>query len=414
MLIEDHVKIYTKEELQTILDKFFNKEKFEEKEKFVLMGVLQKYAELIDTYKYSNLIKYSDYVKKELELGIFEDIIVKGKTYTNNERKQLVKLSQKWSRDTLNKYQNLELLKTRMLTLPTNKHIEHRIGKITEILKMDLEEIISCSETIKKEIDEVFLYYEAQNREDIINRVYNPENKDEIVVDNLSKLGDGALLHFFGPYSIIFSFEDYIRKLETNYNRKFTNEEKNAAKDKFKVMSNNYIVNQSVPMIAIGQLNEFYRYSVDVHNQLSSMFITAEDIYKMKGIRGNLALGFSKKTLEPEQIATISNKNIHSNKNIENIETENDFKDLSATYDELLNKEENEPNTEIVMYRNTDLTTLKPSYVFYISYQDINSKHERSNIEIYKEQMKCAGLNVPFVIFDNYTIKKELEKEIER
>lgn len=414
MLIEDHVKIYSQEELQDILNKFFNKDELEEKEKYILMGILQKYAELIDTYKYSNLIKYSEYIKKELDIGIFENIVVKGKKYTNNERKKLVELSKKWGRDILDKYQNLEILKERMLTLPKTKHTEHNINKISEILEMGLQQIVSCAEAIKKEIQDVFLYYETENRENIINKVYNPENKDEIIIDDLSKLGDGVLLHFFGPYTKIFTFEQYLDKLEKEYNRKLTSDEKKMAKEKFNVMSNNYIANQSVPMIAIGQISEIYRYSVDVHNQLSCMFVTAKDIYQMKGIRGNLALGFSKNTLEPEQIATISNRNIHSNKNIENIETLNDFKDFSATYDELLNKEESEPNTEIVMYRNTDITTLKPSYVFYISYEDINSKHEKENIEIYKEQMKTAGLDVPFVIFDNYTIKKNLEKEKEQ
>ena len=142
------------------------------------------------------------------------------------------------------------------------------------------------------------------------------------------------------------------------------------------------------------------------------MLIKFENILKIRGTRGNLALGFSRNTLSPDLIATISNRNMHSNKNIEYIETENDFKDFSCNYEELLNLDEAEQNTELVMFRNTDLATLKPSYVMYISYRDLSFEEEKRNIEVYKEKMRQAGLEIPFVIFDTYTMNKKM-KEIE-
>lgn len=414
MLIEDHVKIYSEEELKNILNRFFSKQELQECENYVLLGVLQKFTELIDTYKYSNLVKYPTYVKNEIKLGIFEDIVVKGKKYTNAERKKLVKLSQKWDKDTFNKYQNLELLKKRLMDLPQDEVTLDYINQITQISKMSLEQINSYGETLKEKIRDIYLDYEIKNREHIIDKVYNPKNKKEIVIDDLSKLGNGAMLHFFGPYKKIFSLNNYYTRLEKSLKRKLTADERNMARKKFEVMNNNYIVNKTVPFTVVGQSNEINKYSVDIHNQISCMLITAEDIYNMKGTRGNLALGFSKRTLKPDQIATISNKNINSNKNIENVETTNDFMDFSSTFSELLNKGNNTPNTEVVMFRNTDMTTLEPSYVLYIAYDDINSEHEKENIKIYKEQLKEAGINVPFVIFDQYTIMKKLEKEKSR
>ena len=65
----------------------------------------------------------------------------------------------------------------------------------------------------------------------------------------------------------------------------------------------------------------------------------------------------------------------------------------------------------MVMFRNTDLATLQPSYVLYISYRYLYSEEEKRNIEIYKEKMKEAGLNVPFVIFDTYTINKKIKEQ---
>ena len=414
MLIENHVKIYSKEEITDIINKYFANDELDEKERFVLMGILQKYAELLDIYRYSNLIKYVDYIKRELKLGIFESIVIKNKKYTNKERKKLVKLSYKWNRDVLEKYQNLETLKNRLMSLPQEKQNQNYINSINNISKMNIKQIIDNAESIKERIQDMYLYYEIKNRQNIINKSYQPEKKEEIIIDDLSKINGGLILHFFGPYTKIFYFENYLNKLENKLQRKLTQDEKKMARKKFEVMSNNFIVNQSVPLTAIGQTNEAHRYSVDIHNQLSCTFVTAKDIVELKGVRGNLALGFAKDKLEPDQIATISDKNIHSNKNIENVETSNDFKDFSASYNELLNKDANEFNTELVMFRNTDMTTLRPSYVLYISYTDINSKNEKRNIEICKDHMKEAGLDVPFIIFDNYSIYKKIENEKER
>lgn len=414
MLIENHVKIYSKEEITDIINKYFANDELDEKERFVLMGILQKYAELLDIYRYSNLIKYVDYIKRELKLGIFESIVIKNKKYTNKERKKLVKLSYKWNRDVLEKYQNLETLKNRLISLPQEKQNQNYINSINNISKMNIKQIIDNAESIKERIQDMYLYYEIKNRQNIINKSYQPEKKEEIIIDDLSKINGGLILHFFWPYTKIFHFENYLNKLENKLQRKLTQDEKKMARKKFEVMSNNFIVNQSVPLTAIGQTNEAHRYSVDIHNQLSCTFVTAKDIVELKGVRGNLALGFAKDKLEPDQIATISDKNIHSNKNIENVETSNDFKDFSASYNELLNKDANEFNTELVMFRNTDMTTLRPSYVLYISYTDINSKNEKRNIEICKDHMKEAGLDVPFIIFDNYSIYKKIENEKER
>ncbi len=51
--------------------------------------------------------------------------------------------------------------------------------------------------------------------------------------------------------------------------------------------------------------------------------------FEGKGIRGQITLGFfQEKTLSPELIATTSNKNIHSNKGIDYVESNNEFEDF--------------------------------------------------------------------------------------
>ena len=410
MTIEDHVNTYSDEQLEQLVNKYFAGQELTDKDNYVLMGLFQKYAELIATYKYNNLLKYQNYIKSELDLGIFENIVVNGKQYKNSQRKKLVQLSSKWGRDTLKKYENLYLLEERLNKLPNTKQTKEDIELIQQLNNMPLKEILKDADKIESQITDLFLNYEIRNREDIINKLYTPQKQDVVVIDDISKLEKGTLLHFFDIYTKPFSFENYLVGLENKQGRKLTEQEKENARKHFQVLINKYIVDKTVSMNAIGETEKGEIYRVNTSNQLSCMVVTMDDIRNMKGIRGNIALGFDKTTITPEQIAVIADKNIHSNKNIDFIESKNVFKEFSCTYDEMLHPEKNVLNTEVVMFRNTDISALKPSYVFYISYRDINSPEEKQNIEIFKEQMQEAGLKVPFVIYDNYSINKKIEQ----
>ena len=409
-IMEDHVNIFGEDALKDIIKKYFKDEELSEKERYILMGILQKSAELLDIYKYKHLMGNEKYVTTEIDLGIFQNIVVHGKQYSNKERKKIVKLAGVWDRETLRKYENLEMLKQRCITFAGGEKLKE---KIQEIQKLEYEDIDTYSNKMKREIQDIYLEYEILNRQNIINNAYLPKmfGKKDVIIDDLSKLREAAILHFFGIYQKVFTLDNYIYKLEKEYGRELTFEEKESARKNFESKSNKFIPSRSVDMRAVGQSDDGELYNVNTSNQLSCMLITFENILKMKGIRGNLALGFARNTLSPELIATISNKNIHSNKNIEYIETEDDFKEFSCNYNELLNLDENEENTEMVMFINTDLATLKPSYVFYISYRYLYSEEEKRNIEVYKEKMKEAGLNVPFVIFDTYTINKKIKEQ---
>ena len=142
------------------------------------------------------------------------------------------------------------------------------------------------------------------------------------------------------------------------------------------------------------------------------MVTTPKEILEGKGIRGQIALGFSRKTLNPELIATVSNKNIHSNKGIDYVESNNEFEDFSASYDELTSTDKKfGDNTEVVLFRNSYESSLKPSYVMYIGNDKLDSAVEKKNIELIKEQMKEAGLDVPLVIFDRFSIKEKMKDD---
>ena len=95
------------------------------------------------------------------------------------------------------------------------------------------------------------------------------------------------------------------------------------------------------------------------------------------------------------------------------MESDNQFQDFSASYADLTNPENRDiRNNEVVLFRNTFESSLKPSYVMYISQSnDLSSEEERKNINTIKEQMKNAGLDVPIVIFEKTRINQQLREE---
>ena len=297
------------------------------------------------------------------------------------------------------------------------------IEAISRIQTMTVEEILGSAETIQAEINDMYLEYEIANRQQLIDKVYDPteENKSEIVITDLSQMGEGALLHFFNPGKKPEKEDSYLKlvkqRIEQRSGKNYIGEEEELkiAKKQYEVMSNNMVTNYTVPFTGdtVGQVGTFEdRYISSVENQISALVATPEQMMKGIGIRGKLALGFSKKTLSPEMIALLAAKNVYANKGINFIESENDFEDFSVPYSELLGGNSNEKGNEVVLFRNTDISTLKPAYVLYIATEKLDSNKEKEELDNIRNMMRDIGLDVPLCILDTYTIK-EKQKQIE-
>ena len=90
----------------------------------------------------------------------------------------------------------------------------------------------------------------------------------------------------------------------------------------------------------------------------------------------------------------------------------NEFEDFSASYDELTSTDKKfGDNTEVVLFRNSYESSLKPSYVMYIGNDKLDSVVEKENLELVRKQMKEAGLDVPLVIFDRFSIKEKMKDD---
>lgn len=416
--LQDHVTYYSEDDFKSIFDKYFNNEEISETEQCILMGMLLKETELIKMYTPKYLRENQDFIKAEMDIGIFDDMVIANKSYSNEDRKRLVSLKGLWKKDDLDRYNNLNLLKQRMLSGSQTQENLQIVKKVEEIMGKPFEEIQNSASEIADLMNDIYMDYEVENRNQIIENVYDPKDSKEIVITDLSQMGESAMLHFFEPTRHMSNFDAYVKKLEEKSSKSlgkeiiFSDEEKEAMKLQYENKENHYITDYALDFEGIGQVDSFLQYATNTSEQLCTMVTTPEKILSGKEIRGAVALGFSKQTLDPSLIATISNRNIHSNKGIDYVESSNTFEDFSVSYDELIaNDTKSGGNTELVLFRNSYEASLKPSYVMYVGNEKIDSANEQQNLNTIREQMKNAGLNVPLVIFDRYSIREKMNEQ---
>lgn len=415
--LQDHVTYYSEEDFNLIFQKYFNNEELSKTEQYILIGLLAKEADLIGTYTIKHLREQPEYIKSEIGVGIFNDIVLSGKKYTNEERMKLETLGKVWDEEDLQRYNNLSLLRMRLDSLPKTQNLLDTIHNIDEILSKSLDEVVMKSSEISDFMDSAFMDYEIENRNQIVEKVYNPEKTQEIVITSLTQMNSAAMLHFFNPSRTMLNFDEYVKDLEEKRSKElgkkfeFSEDERKVMFLQYQAKENHYITDYALDFEGIGQVGSFdRRYVTNTSNQLCAMVTKPKEILDGTGIRGQIALGFSKETLTPELIATISNRNIHSNKGIDYVESNNPFEDFSVSYDELVADEKRfGDNTEVVLFRNSCEASLKPSYVMYIGNDRLDSIVEKKNIELIKKQMKESGLDVPLIIFDRYSIREKIK-----
>ena len=128
--------------------------------------------------------------------------------------------------------------------------------------------------------------------------MYNPENQEIIIIDDLDKMDSAPLLHFFDSSRKVSDFNSYIKKLEEERSKElgkkfvFSDEEKEKLKSQYLAKENHYITDQSIDVDVIGQITSYdRRYVTNLSKQLSTLIVSPKDILEGKHIRGgNLAL----------------------------------------------------------------------------------------------------------------------------
>lgn len=431
--ISDSIVGLSREDIEEkILETFksiqFNKKVDWKKEQAVCSQVFKKIRDLLIVYGKEELLNNSDYIKLEIKADIDKDrygsIKYEDKLPSEEEISKRVYLSQHFSEDEISKYKNLELLKKRYMgILETNlstqeqESIREKIENIDRLLSADVgtSDLSDISETM----EDLYFEYEVDNRSTLINNLYSPQS--DVVINDEADLSS-MLVHFFTDGRDMSRFGDKYRKqiedrilartgkrsLEelTDYERE---EIEVAMKDFYDVKTDVAIVNSTANMAMAGSNGIAYSVKSNVSNQISAS-VVKKDVLRDRGI--TVGIGFDSTGLPIENIATISSTNIYSNQGLENVPSTNEFRVFSASAKDMLGDDRKGERNEVVMFRNTEEATLKPSYFLCNCNLDMNDEMVKKEIEEYREFAHSHGLK--FVLIDSYSINKSREEKYKK
>ena len=411
--LEDHTKYYEEKELNTILEKFFHDKTLKLSEKVTLIGILAKIVELINFYKFDYLIENIETVKKEINVGLFSKLLKKDNKISYDKRYFYRQLAKVFSKNSIEALENLPLLRERLESLPLTSEKYQVIKRADRLLNFSEEEIVRKMSFVKQELADLYSFYEIYNRKSLINNILDPEKS--MIITDLREIKEPMLLHFFNQFTDLGAksqfFDDkekQIRKLNS-YHYILTKEDKENLEKEYQIMQNELVSNYALPISSMYYSSKS-ACLVNNSNQLSSMILTLRDILNEENLRSLVAIGFSKKNLSEELIAIISAHNLYSNQGIDFIDSENEFLDFSASLKEMLEPKKGF-NNEVVLYRNNDIATLKPSYVVIIAPHGLEEDAFKENYQELKLQMNNIGLNCPILIID---IEKIIDNEFKQ
>ena len=324
-----------------------------------------------------------------------------------DDRRKKYLLHSSLSNNQLRKIDELSILKQRLQGI-SGKESEQLLSRLNAI-ENNLDENIS-------ELEDIYGDYEVLYRQDLIDNLYVPR-EDVTVIENYKDLRP-QLIHQFirNPEKFrdmeIKKIKEKIISERTNGNdsEELTEDEQKRLNKLINQVDANldqYKVNYTTDGRGIAYTDSFGldSYHSDTSNQISASVFEGEELINSLSV-GIIGIGFNKETLTPEAIAVSSNSYKTTNKGLNNLEynEENEFKEMSSPFSELLKAR---GQSEIVMHRRGMGFDTKASYIF----ARIDSSNSKQTNEIMKqiEQIReKEGLKV--VIYDVYKIRESVEQ----
>ena len=289
-------------------------------------------------------------------------------------------------------------------------------GKESKELLLRLNAIENNLDENISELEDIYGDYEVLYRQDIIDNLYVPR-EDVTVVENYKDLRP-QLIHQFmrNPEKFrdmeIKKIKEKIISERTNGNdsgeltadeqKKFNKliNQVDANLDQYKV---NYTTDGNG--MSYTDSSGLDKYHSDTSNQISASIFDGKELIDSSFV-GIIGIGFNEETLTPEAIAISSNSYKTTNKGLNNLEydEENEFKEMSSPFSELLKAE---GKSEIVMHRRGMEFDTKASYIF----ARIDSSNSKQTSEIMKqiEQIRQKE-SLKVVIYDVYKIRESIEQ----
>ena len=346
-----------------------------------------------------------DDIKNNFDFILYD--INNSDTNSLDDRRKKYLLHSSLSNNQLRKIDELSILKQRLQGI-SGKESEQLLSRLNAI-ENNLDENIS-------ELEDIYGDYEVLYRKDLIDNLYVPR-EDVTVIENYKDLRP-QLIHQFirNPEKFrdmeIEKIKEKIISARTNGNdsEELTEDEQKRLNKLINQVDANldqYKVNYTTDGRGIAYTDSFglNSYHSDTSNQISASVFEGEELINSLSV-GIIGIGFNKETLTPEAIAVSSNSYKTTNKGLNNLEynEENEFKEMSSPFSELLKAG---GQSEIVMHRRGMEFDTKASYIF----ARIDSSNSKQTNEIMKqiEQIReKEGLKV--VIYDVYKIRESLEQ----
>ena len=361
---------------------------------------------IISEYLMKTIGIYSrDDIKNNFDFILYD--INNSDTNSLDDRRKKYLLHSSLSNNQLRKIDELSILKQRLQGI-SGKESEQLLSRLNAI-ENNLDENIS-------ELEDIYGDYEVLYRKDLIDNLYVPR-EDVTVIENYKDLRP-QLIHQFirNPEKFrnieIEKIKEKIISARTNGNdsEELTEDEQKRLNKLINQVDANldqYKVNYTTDGRGTSYTDSlgFDSYHSDTSNQISASVFEGKELINSSSV-GIIGIGFNKETLTSEAIAVSSNSYKTTNKGLNNLEynEENEFKEMSSPFSELLKAR---GQSEIVMHRRGMEFDTKASYIF----ARIDSSNSKQTNEIMKqiEQIREKE-SLKVVIYDVYKIRESLEQ----
>lgn len=361
---------------------------------------------IIVEYLMKTIGKYSkDDIKNNFDFILYD--INKFDTNSLDDRRKKYLLHSSLSNNQLKKIDEIGILKQRLQVIS---------GEEAKQLLSRLNRIDNAFDENISELEDIYGDYEVLYRQDIINNLYIPK-EDVTFIENYEDLRPQLIHQFIRNPERFRDMEIKKNKEKIISERTNGNDSEELTDDEQKRLNNlinqvdanldQYKVNYTTDGrgTAYTDSSGFDSYHSDTSNQISASVFDGNEFINSSAV-GIIGIGFNKETLSSEAIAISSNSYKTTNKGLNNLEynEENEFKEMSSPFSELLKAK---GQSEIVMHRRGMNFDTKASYIF-ATIDSSNSKQTNEIIKQIKQIREKEGLKV--VIYDVYKIRESLEQ----
>ena len=368
-------------------------------------------------YSSEDLEKRKDLIEFEMNNGYFDRYysnLTKGQPVPSiSERERIFNNEKSLTTSQITIFNQAEVLQSKISLLRNEKAKETLLGVLETAVK----------EKDYAKLEKVHEYYQKTYKEEIVRSLYSPGNQGITVLEDYDDLKNIMIHSFFrNPNSIINRYEKELRE-EIMAARKTDKDNPNLSpleqeifegkmKKAREQLANQVVTDKTFTLDSVySDASNIFQYKSNTSNQLSVSVVSPEHILNSGSAIG---IGFDQKGVPSENILISSPIYLTTNKGLNNIELPGSkLESASATLSEM----EKASANEIVLARNGQNFSTKPSYIF-VTITERNIEKDKELLERGKKLAKDN--NLPLVVINvpklqqSYQEKQNKEKKVTR